>query len=81
MDNDFFGEGFHLCNGVDDTGCNGPDGHDWNVGKYAQGQQPTIQHHSTIECKRLSASGEYPADCAYKSYDPRASHDYAGRDR
>ena len=33
------------------------------------------------ECHRLSATGEYPADCAYRSYDPRTNRDYAGRAR
>jgi hypothetical protein len=33
------------------------------------------------ECHRLSATGDYPADCAYRSYDPRTNRDYAGRAR
>ena len=78
--NDFWGESMHLCNGVDETGCNGPDGHVWGaVKKYVE--YPTMKHHSTRECHRMAATGEYPEDCAYRSYDPRTGRDYAGRVR
>jgi hypothetical protein len=47
--NDFWGESMHLCNGVDETGCNGPDGHVWGaVKKYVE--YPTVKHHSTRCC-------------------------------
>ena len=73
----------YLCNGIDDTGCNGVDGEDWNVENYkdAYSTHPKIKHYSTRECVRMAYKGEYPEECAYKSYDPRRDFDYAGRQR
>ena len=46
----------YLCNGVDDTGCNGVDGEDWNVENYkdAYSTHPAVTHYSTRECVRMA---------------------------
>jgi hypothetical protein len=36
----------HLCNGIDETGCNSPDGHVWDAVK-AYVAYPHIKNHST----------------------------------
>ena len=70
---DFWGDDMHLCNGTDDTGCNGPDGERWVDEGYSKLRE--IHSHTTRECHRLAATGEYPDDCAYRSYDPRTTRD------
>ena len=70
----------------DDTGCNGPDGEEWVDEGYRDRATPSagaVQKitHTTRECLRMAGKGEYPENCAYKSYDPAVNHDYSGRTR
>ncbi|MGB1593362.1 MAG: hypothetical protein ACPIOQ_11465 [Promethearchaeia archaeon] len=86
MDDDFWGDDRHLCRDGDDTGCNGPDGEEWVDEGYRDRATPSagaVQKitHTTRECLRMAGKGEYPENCAYKSYDPAVNHDYSGRTR